>query len=84
MFIQFFQKYLEELWIQNQMYIGAFVFRNLKKKKRLLAPFLFLRRLKKNSYCGHSAFSFIYEWRIYTVTKEKKTKTEYETDISSE
>lgn len=32
MFIQFFQKYLEELWIQNQMYIGAFVFRNLKKK----------------------------------------------------
>lgn len=44
----------------------------------------FLRRLKKNSYCGHSAFSFIYEWRIYTVTKEKKTKTEYETDISSE
>lgn len=39
-FIQFFQKHLEELWIQNQMYIGAFVFRNL-KKKRLLTPFLF-------------------------------------------
>lgn len=39
MFIQFFQKYLEELWIQNQMYIGAFVFRNL--KELLLAPFLF-------------------------------------------
>lgn len=65
------------------MYIGAFVFRNL-KKKRLLTPFLFSSPPEKKYYCGHSAFSFIYEWRIYTVTKEKKTKTEYETDISSE
>lgn len=65
------------------MYIGAFVFRNL-KKKQLLAPFLFSSQPeKKNGYCRHSALSFIYEWQIYTVTKEKKTKTEYETDISS-
>lgn len=79
----FSKKNFEELWIQNQMYIGAFDFRNL--KELLLAPFLFSSPPeKKNGYCRHSAFSFIYEWQIYTVTKEKKTKTEYETDISSE
>lgn len=55
------------------------------KKKQLLAPFLFSSPPeKKNGYCRHSALSFIYEWRIYTVTIEKKTKTGYETDISSE
>lgn len=54
------------------------------EKKTAIGTVPFSSPPEKNSYCGHSAFSFIYEWRIYTVTKEKKTKTEYETDISSE
>lgn len=72
MFIQFFQKYLEELWIQNQMYIGAFVFRNLKKKNGYWHRSFFLRRLKKKMVIVDTLLSRSFMNGRYTQLRKRK------------